>query len=447
MSYPDAFVRQQWLESTKNRELRDAQNFRGVPGGDVGARLASQQGVRGAPIVDASCIPGLELFKVWPLSGLGVSSSSGTGPSQSFTNRRTGDFMWASAANLDLSLMMWNRPSGITPTGGAPANPSRQAICFGVMLLGDVYISFGDDGNGITELDVFGAPVSQLVLISGNLAWRIQMARPRGVGDTYQDEALGYQIMFPGVAAATRAGDDFPGGWRTNRWAATSRTPSVDTGIVFAGTQFPISTPTPYAVYCFAQVDKVFNRANPPISSTGGQTLVDLMSANYAGFRVYDFTLMRRDGTTWVHQDAQMPQSMSGLNTSATQIPDPNDVSQMIPNPSRWYIEDAMIVTQADRTLTVSDTWQAERTVGSGSTLTIASVASAAFDVSPAGETVAVAVAPPSGSPGPVYAFNPQTSAFIFTPSASGTYQFVFTALIVNEPGIRQTASLTVTVP
>ena len=442
MSYPDAFVRQQWLDSQKNSELRDAQNFRGVPADDTAGRLASQQGVRGAPIVDASCIPGLELFKVWPLSGLGVSSSTSTPQGgRTFSNNRSGDFMWASAANLDLSLMMWNKPGRITPTG-APANPTRQSICFGVMLLGDVYVDFGNDGNAITELDVFGAPVSQIVLISGNLAWRIQMQRPRGPADSVTGNINGWQQIFPGVAAATREGDDFPGGIASFGWASTS-----GTGNYYAGTQFPVSTPTPFAAYCFAHLNRGDRSGNPSVSSTGGQTLVDLMTANYAGFRVYDFTLMRLDGTNWVHQDARMPQSMSGLNTSAAQIPDPNDVSQMIDNPSRWYIEDAMVVTQEDRSLTVSDTWQATRTVGSGATLNIASVASAAFDVSPAGETVAVAVAPPSGAPGPVYAFNPQTTEFIFTPSASGTYQFVFTALIVNEPGIRQTASLTVNVP
>ena len=405
-----------WLESTKNQELRDSLNFRGIPSGATGATLASQQGTRGAPIADASCVPGLELFKVSPLPGTG--QIFGTPPAF----RATGDYLWASAGNLDLSFMMWNLPSilGTSPRGSATSNPDRLA--FGIMLRGDSATQLG-------RLDTFGAPVSDIVLVSGTLAWRIRTA----IYSTSQS------IVTQGL---------IPGGTLT---AGTSTLNGIDTGsaaifgsIPFAtrpgtsGTQFPVQTPLPFAVYYFA------SEAEFSVANRGLGVLLDLMTANYAGFRIYDFTLQSRLNEGWQIVPATMPQSQSGANTNSPTIPDPSDVSQTIANPNYWYIEDAVIAPAAERSISVASAWSEDRNTAVGDTLTISDLA-IAFDVLPAGEPISVAVSPTSADlANAAYTYNPTTRTFAITSSVAGEYQLVLTAAMTNAPGRRAEANLNV---
>ena len=61
--------------------------------------------------------------------------------------------------------MMWNEGY----TTNAVANPPLGvAIMFGIMLR-------GDSSADVQPNDVFGAPVSEIVLVSGTYAWRIRM--------------------------------------------------------------------------------------------------------------------------------------------------------------------------------------------------------------------------------------------------------------------------------
>ena len=427
---------QRWMDSQKNAELRDAQNFRGLPGAGTGAQLASQQGERGAPIVDASCVAGLELFKVRPSPGTGRFGSTGSAPNVVEIFESSEDYLWSSANNLDLALMMWN--TGIGQTGSTEG----VALHFGVMLR-------EDSSSLVTPNDVFGAPVSEIVLVSGTFAWRVMMPTTSSnspVTPTAAQILQGRQFVVDGdavtrgnvtlnlitdVAFGSSAGD-------RSRWLS----------------QFRIQTGLPFAVYRFGArrlgttveapgtgVRSVTDPAN------GGSDLLSLMSANYAGFRVYDFTLQTpRDGGGWDYVPCRMPPSQSGANTNAAQIPNPDDISQQMGNPAYWYITDAMVAPLAARSLTVDSGWVSERTVAVGQTLTVANVAGTAFDVLPSGESVEVGVAPASLASA-TYSLNAATSTFTFSASASGIYRVVFTGLLTNEPGRRAEAVLTITVP
>ena len=141
-----------------------------------------------------------------------------------------------------------------------------------------------------------------------------------------------------------------------------------------------------------------------------------------------------------------MPTSNRGVNTNSETIPDPSDISQTIANTNFWFVSDANVAPPAVRTISVASGWVSDRTLASGQTLSIANVAQTAFDASPSGVTVAVGVSPDS-LPGATFDLNETTSAFTFTSSTPGVYRLVFTGLLVEEPGRRAEAVLTITVP
>ena len=57
-----------------------------------------------------------------------------------------------------------------------------------------------------------------------------------------------------------------------------------------------------------------------PDGTEGSLELYNLMAANYATFRIYDFTLENEQGGSVA---ARMPPSMSGVDTNAARVPDP----------------------------------------------------------------------------------------------------------------------------
>lgn len=396
-----------FIEHTKNVELRDSLNYRGIPSAGAGARLATQQGTRGAPIADASCVPGLELFKVSPFAGTGASQT--TDGVSSFEN--TNDFMWSSANNLDLAFMMWNQTQTTLSS-----NPS---LFFGIMLRGNV-------ASEIQPSDVFGAPVSQLVLVSGTFAWRINF------NTVFSRQTTG-QYLSAGSAFTTSEG--------------TINSFQIIGPNLQAGTQFQIQTPLDFSVLVFNGSGRLDRSSSPSFVNTGGGVLLDLMSANYAGFRIYDFTLGIPDGTGWRENPATMPQSSSGALSNTARIPDPDDVSQTIGNPDYWYIEDAVVAAPAERTISRNASWVSERTVAANTDLTISGVAAAAFEVSPASAGISVLPSPPSGDiANATYSWNPTTSTFVFSATTAGAYRVVFNGLLTEEPGRRADAVLNITV-
>ena len=367
--------------------------------------LASQQGVRGAPIVDAGCVAGLELFKVSPFTGTGLAGADAAG-NPTFIN--SNDYLWSSATNLDLAFMMWNEPHSGTN--------NEQDLQFGIMLRGDTT-------SNVQPNDVFGAPVSQVVLISGSLAWRVQMELPIG--------RIQNQTLTQGIALT-----------RGNTTLNVIELFTGERGL----SQFPVLTPLPFLVYFFYDNGRLWTAANPASANTGGGVLLELISANYAGFRIYDFTLAQRDGTGWQHTDARMPQSQGGSNTSDRTVPDPAQQGSTINNDSFWYIDDAVIIPAAERSISALASWDENRTATAGTAFTIANVLTEAFSVLPVGDPVSVAVSPASDDiDGASYTFDRSTNAFSFI-GAAGSYSLVFTASMDNLAGRRAEARLNLTV-
>ena len=202
----------------------------------------------------------------------------------------------------------------------------------------------------------------------------------------------------------------------------------------FAWTQFPVITPLPFLAYLFYDDGRLSTAANAASQFSGGAILLELMSSNYAGIRIYDFTLARRDGTGWQHTEARMPQSSSGSGSTNKTLG------------GYWYIQDAVIAAPAERSLSVSDTWDADRAATAGTAFTISDVLSAAFNVSPSNEPVTVSVSPATADlANATYTYNQTTNAFSIIASA-GVYQLVFTASMDNLPGRRAEARLNLTV-
>ena len=394
MSYANT---QRWIESTKADELRDSLNWRGIPSGAEGATLATQQGVRGSPIVDAACVPGLELYKVSPLQGQGNVAGA------VFAN--SGDYLWASAGNLDLSLMMWNVPN----RGNSAA--ANQALCFGVMLRGDIAAATQPD-------DVFGALPAEMVLVSGTHAWRKRFAGVSSTGNS------GPNSTAPFSSGELLSGQTFTAGDVSfNGWQASGP------GAGRVGSQFVEDTPLPFLVYTFADAQRL--RSAVGAGEPGSSQLRQLIAANYATFRIYDFTLRTAEGN---NVEAVMPPSMSGVNT--------NDDSTN----SYWYIDDAIIAPRSPRSIAAVDSWQATRTVPVNSSLTIANVPLSGFQAT-AGETFAVGIAPGADQiQGASYTYDRDSGRFSFIATAAGIYRVVFTASLTAEPGKRAQVPLTITV-
>ena len=394
-----------WLDTTKNHELRDALNFVGIPASADGATLATQQGTRGSPIVDVSCVPGLELYKVAATQGQG--RTTGTGQNTALVN--SGDYLWSSAGNLDLAFMIWNASQG-SQGQGARQYTNRGLGC-GILLRGDRTAEVQPD-------DVFGRAPYDMVLVSGTHAWRIRLT------STW--------VLSAGETRTAANGDSF------NGWSALGASPAF-----YVGSQFLADTPLPFIVYQGLASTRI--SGNPRATFTaapGGGNLLNILSANYATLRVYDFTLFTEQGAP---VDATMPPSMSGRNTSSAEIPDPNDISQNVQNDSYWYINDAIVAPRSPRSIAVSSSWVSERTVASPATINIPDVLAAAFTQLPSSEPVAIGVSPQTIS-GATIAYSASNRSFQFASTTPGVYRVVFTAALSNEPGKRAEAVLTITV-
>ena len=373
-----------WLDTTKNHELRDALNFVGIPASADGATLATQQGTRGSPIVDASCIPGLELYKVAATAGQGNVSNNAF--------ESSGDYMWASAGNLDLSFLMWN----------SPAANNRNRFNFGILLRGDT-------ASEVQVDDVLGRDPSQLVLVSGTHAWRMT--------------TLNAPALLAGQTITA-------GGVSFNGWSD---------GLNNIGSQFLADTPLPFLVW---RTFSTNTAGAPGVAASSLPRLLTLMTANYATFRIYDFTLRDEDPSV-APIPATMPPSMSGANTNTQSIPDPDDISQTILNPSYYYISDAIVAPRSPRSIVVQPTWTQARSVAVDTDLSFN--ISEAFLTSPSGETTAVGFSPASRD-NATYSLNRGTGVFTFRASVAGVYRVIFTGVLRSEPGKRAEAILDVTV-
>ena len=388
-----------WWESLKAQELRDALNWRGIPEAAEGATLATQQGTRGSPIVDAACVPGLELYKVSPLQGTGFIANSQSPLANS------GDYMWASAGNLDLSFLMWNDPG----RSGAATNNSLRC---GIMLRGDILAA--------TQLDdVFGAAPAEMVLVSGTHAWRVRFNSA--------------PLLREG---GTRTGSN----GSFNGW--DSRIANVE-----AGSQFTEDTPLPFLVYEFFTDSGRLQTSNAV--SSGGTDLLSAMRANYATFRIYDFTLYTpaappAQGVTPI--PARMPPSMSGRNTNAELVPNPANPAQTIQNQYYWYVPDATIAPRSPRSISAQPTWDSDHTVAVNSQFSIRNLANSAFQVT-AGESFSIGIAPGAAQiQGASYTYDRDTDVFSFIATAPNISRLVFTGALTAEPGKRAQVPLTITV-
>ena len=415
---------QRWLASTKAEELRDALNWRGIPGGGEGARLATQQGVRGSPIVDASCVPGLELYKVDPAAGDGI-VQAGDSPTR-FVH--TGDYMWASAGNLDLSFVMWSNTNfGRSQVG------SNWHLCCGIVLRGDT-------ADEVRTADVFGSRPAQMVLTSGTHAWRVSFEVSSAEGDSSPVVRSGY---YSDALVIVRP-YHLPGNTTPlfNGWPSFPGTG----GPYGIGSQFPETTPIPSLVYIFSSSSRLRPGAGADVVA-GETELYNLMAANYATIRIYDFVLAATDLQPGQTQPiATMPPSASGVNTNLARTPTADDPDQFEDNPSYDYINDAIIAPRSPRRIAANPAWVSARSVAVNTTLTISDLGLSAFNAT-AGERFSVGVAPASAQiANASYAYNRTTGAFTFTATEAGTYRLAFTGALAAEPGKRAQVSLTITV-
>ena len=341
---------QSWLDSTAIGELRDSLNFRGVPGSGAGASVPSQSGTRGSAIVDYRCLAGLEFYK--------QSHFLGTGNARNNARDNTGDPLWSTNSNNDLSLILTTLSHRRGPQGA-----HTEAIpVFGVMMIGR---------QAATTLprDVFGGIPSSITLISGTYAWRLPIAAttarqgPSGRIVTAPSNTLrDWQPRYDYGSTVTPATDRYGYGW-------LSGGDTDDDPVVF-GSRFERNPPTAtvYQMACNYLMSELGT-----VPTDGGATLINLLLANYATFRVYDFTIQTPGGTA---VPSAMPRSLS--------------------NTTGGYITDAIIEPiQAQRIEGRAEFQTAyDATVNRG--FAISSIPSTAFRTTPGALAFTVAVTPAS---------------------------------------------------
>ena len=342
---------QSWLDSTAIGELRDALNFRGVPGAGAGASVPSQSGTRGSAIVDYRCLAGLEFYK--------QSRFLGTGNARNNARDNTGDPLWASNANNDLSLIL----TTLSHRRGPQGTHTEAIPVFGLMMIGR---------QAATTLprDVFGGIPSSITLISGTYAWRLPIAAttatqgPSGRIVTAPSNTLrDWQPRYDYGSTVTPATDRYGYGW-------LSGGDTDDDPVVF-GSRFERNPPTAtvYQMACNYLMSELGT-----VPTDGGATLINLLLANYATFRVYDFTIQTPGGTA---VPSAMPRSLSGSTSG--------NITDAIIEP----IQSERIETRAE--------FQTEYPVKVGTIQTIGSIPATAFRTTPGALLYTVAITPASG--------------------------------------------------
>ena len=159
------------------------------------------------------------------------------------------------------------------------------------------------------------------------------------------------------------------------------------------------------------------------VPGDAGATLWGLLSANYASFRIYDFTMMTPQGAA---VPSEMPLSASGATGD--------------------YIRDAIIVPHVVDTIEARTAFNTDIALTVGTPLAITSIPDTAFRTTPGGQAFTVAFTPASSSiDGLTWNYATDTENLNLIASKAGVYTLTITGILTSNPTSVAAQTLTIT--